>query len=228
MQNVITKNYLGNNISFKMIDGHVYADANKMAMGFGGSKKLENWKVSPNTQRYIEALEVNPKFQGTQLIISKKGNSKEFDQGTWIHEKLILNFARYLNVEFELWCDEQIATLLREGKIELNKKPLTPAQQLLMQAQYLVDVENRVSEVEKDVKRLEHNQRRIITNNQFTIIAYTNMKGISPKEYNSSAMGRKATKICKEEELLIGKVVDSHYGLINTYPEEVLDRIFFE
>lgn len=122
MENLVVREYLGNSIDFKMVEGHVYANANKMAEAFGRNKKLENWKVSENTKRYIQALEVNPKFQGTQLIIAKKGNSREFEQGTWIHEKLILNFARYLNVEFELWCDEQIATLLREGKVETKVK----------------------------------------------------------------------------------------------------------
>lgn len=224
MQNVITKNYLGNNIEFKMVEGEIYANATSMCKAFG--KEVKNWTRLEQTQEYVAELKRSSDMSHDLISIKQGGKANE--QGTWIHEKLILDLARWLNVKFRVWCDEQIATLLREGKIELNKKPLTPAQQLLMQAQYLVDVENRVSEVEKDVKRLEHNQRRIITNNQFTIIAYTNMKGISPKEYNSSAMGRKATKICKEEGLLIGKVVDSHYGLINTYPEEVLDRIFFE
>lgn len=121
MNELVVREYLGNKIEFKVIGVEVYANANHMANGFGGSKKLENWKVSENTKRYIEALKVNPKFQGTQLIISKKGNSKEFGQGTWIHEKLILNFAKYLDVSFELWCDEQITTLLKEGKVELQK-----------------------------------------------------------------------------------------------------------
>lgn len=46
---IVVKEYLGNIIEFKMVDGHVYANANKMSIGFGGSKKLENWKASPNT-----------------------------------------------------------------------------------------------------------------------------------------------------------------------------------
>lgn len=228
MQNIITRNYLGNNIQFKMIEGQVYANANKMAEAFGGSDKLKNWKNSSNTQRYIQALEKSlGKIYPTELIIVKQGG-KATEQGTWIHEKLILNFARYLNVEFELWCDEQIATLLKDGKVEIKQKPLTPAEFLLQQAQLMVEMESRVTEVEKDVKRLEHNQRRTITSNHLTIIAYANMKGISPKHYNSSVMGRKATKICKAEGLLIGKIVDSKYGLVNTYPEDVLDRIFCE
>ncbi|WP_306583942.1 phage antirepressor KilAC domain-containing protein [Fusobacterium ulcerans] len=118
MNELVIKEYLGNNIEFKMIGGHVYANANKMAEAFGGSKKLENWKASSNTQRYIEILREIPKFQGIELIQSERGTNG----GTWIHEKLILNFARYLNVEFELWCDEQIETLIREGEITLTSK----------------------------------------------------------------------------------------------------------
>lgn len=228
MQNIITRNYLGNNIQFKMIEGQVYANANKMAEAFGERVKLDNWKRSENTKRYIEALKkALHENHDTELIIVKQGG-KATEQGTWIHEKLILNFARYLNIEFELWCDEQIATLLRDGKVEIKQKPLTPAEFLLQQAQLMVEMENRVTEVEKDVKRLEHNQRRTITSSHLTIIAYANMKGISSKYYNSSVMGRKATKICKAEGLLIGKIVDSKYGLVNTYPEDVLDRIFCE
>lgn len=111
-------------------------------------------------------------------------------------------------------------------KVSQPIKPLSPVQQLLAQAQILVEMDSRVGAVEQGVRRLEHNCRRTITSNQLTVIAYANMKGIRPDEYNSSVVGRKATKLCKEKNVLIGKVVDSRYGLINTYPEEILDEIF--
>ena len=117
MNELTVREYLGNRIEFKMVDGHVYANANQMANGFGGSQKLKDWKRSENTKRYMEALEAKGKFS-TPLIDTKIGGINGGE--TWIHEKLVLNFARYLNVEFELWCDEQIATLLREGKVELQ------------------------------------------------------------------------------------------------------------
>lgn len=119
---LIKKEYLGNVIEFKVVNGHVYANANQMAVGFGGSPKLRDWKASNNTKRYIEALEKSlEKISPTKLILVNQGG-KANEQGTWIHEKLVLNFARYLNVEFELWCDEQIATLLREGSVSINNK----------------------------------------------------------------------------------------------------------
>ncbi|WP_315335971.1 Rha family transcriptional regulator [Fusobacterium pseudoperiodonticum] len=111
-------------------------------------------------------------------------------------------------------------------KVSQPAKVLSPVQQLLAQAQMLVEMDSRVGAVEQGVRRLEHNCRRTITSHQLTVIAYANMKGIRPEDYNSSVVGRKATKLCKERNVLIGKVVDSRYGLINTYPEEILDEIF--
>ncbi|WP_304177952.1 Rha family transcriptional regulator [Leptotrichia trevisanii] len=121
------------------------------------------------------------------------------------------------------------------------QKPMSIPEQLLMNAQWMVEAENRMSNIEnnvaqtnqsignmkKDITRIEHNERRTVTSNHLTVIAYANMKGIKPNTYNSSVMGRKATKVCRNRGLLTGTVVDSKYGLINTYPLEVLDEIFF-
>jgi len=88
-------------------------------------------------------------------------------------------------------------------KVSQPTKVLSPVQQLLAQAQILVEMDSRVGAVEQGVRRLEHNCRRTITSNQLTVIAYANMKGIRPDEYNSSAIGRKATKLCKERNVLV-------------------------
>nr|DAO37268.1 MAG TPA: hypothetical protein [Caudoviricetes sp.] len=105
-------------------------------------------------------------------------------------------------------------------------RPLTPAEQLLAQAQLMVNMENRLNILEKNNARLENNLRRTITNEYFTVIGYANFRGINANTYNSSAIGRKATKLCKDCGLAIGSVIDSKYGTINTYPLDVLDEIF--
>lgn len=105
-------------------------------------------------------------------------------------------------------------------------RPLTPAEQLLAQAQLMVEMENRLNTIEKNTARLENNLRRTITNEYFTVIGYANFRGINANTYNSSVIGRKASKICKDCGLAIGKVIDSKYGTINTYPLDVLDEIF--
>ena len=105
-------------------------------------------------------------------------------------------------------------------------RPLTPAEQLLAQAKVMVDMENRLNILEKNNARLENHLRRTITNEYFTVIGYANFRGINANTYNSSVIGRKASKICKDCGLAIGKVIDSKYGTINTYPLDVLDEIF--
>ena len=114
MNNIIVKEYLGSRIEFKVLNGGVYANATSMT----DSVRLDNWKRSANTKRYLEALN-GRSVKSTEWVLSNNGGTS---QGTWVHEKIILNLARYISVDFELWCDEQIATLLREGTVNLTKK----------------------------------------------------------------------------------------------------------
>lgn len=121
------------------------------------------------------------------------------------------------------------------------KKPMSIPEQLLMNAQWMVEAENRMSDIEnnvigladsienndKSIRRLENNQRRTVTSTHLTVIAYANIKGIKPKSYHAPSIGKKATRMCRERNLMAGTTVDSRYGLINTYPIEVLDEIFF-
>ena len=121
------------------------------------------------------------------------------------------------------------------------KKPMSIPEQLLMNAQWMVEAENRMSDIEnnvigladsienndKSIRRLENNQRRTVTSTHLTVIAYANIKGIKPKSYHAPSIGKKATRMCRERNLMTGTTVDSRYGLINTYPIEVLDEIFF-
>jgi possible bacteriophage antirepressor len=122
---------------------------------------------------------------------------------------------------------KKVKEILKEiRKTGSYSKPLTPAEQLLAQAQLMVDMENRLNTIEKNTARLENNLRRTITSEYFTVIGYANFRGINANTYNSSVIGRKATKLCKDCGLAIGKVIDSKYGTINTYPLDVLDEIF--
>lgn len=121
------------------------------------------------------------------------------------------------------------------------KKPMSIPEQLLVNAQWIVEAENRMNTIEnnvigladsienndKSIRRLENNQRRTVTSTHLTVIAYANIKGIKPKSYHAPSIGKKATRMCRERNLMTGTTVDSRYGLINTYPIEVLDEIFF-
>ena len=169
----------------------------------------------------------------------KNGELTNFTNESGLYT-LILRSDKPEAKPFRKWITSEVIPAIRKtGKYE--EKPMTSAQYLLQQAQWMVEAENRMNNIEnnvaqtnqsignikKDITRIEHNERRTVTSNHLTVIAYANIKGIKPKSYHAPSIGKKATKICREKDLLIGTTVDSRYGLINTYPVEVLDEIFF-
>lgn len=116
MNQLIVKDYMGSNMEFKVTDGCIYANATSMCKAFG--KLPKDWLKTEQTQEYISELERKEKSPNGLVEIVQGGRANE--QGTWIHEKLILDLARWLNTKFRVWCDEQIATLLREGEVKIN------------------------------------------------------------------------------------------------------------
>lgn len=107
--------YENNPIQFDVINGKVMANATLMAAASG--KKMNNYLRSKSTAEYISSIEKRYAISRNGLIVVKQGG---LDQGTWIHEKLILDFARWCSPDFAVWCDEKIATLMREGHVQLG------------------------------------------------------------------------------------------------------------
>ena len=106
-----------------------YLNATQIAAHFG--KLPKDYLKTEQTQQYISALAESLSERTkiltdeNQIVIVKKGNSKNFTQGTWLHPKLAIHFARWLNPKFAFWCDEQIEILLN-GKISDGIKTVTP------------------------------------------------------------------------------------------------------
>lgn len=117
MTQVQTFNFGNIAVSFRE-DG--YLNATQIAAHFG--KLPKDYLKTEQTQQYISALAESLSERTkiltdeNQLVIVKKGNSKNFTQGTWLHPKLAIHFARWLDPKFAVWCDEQIEALLN-GKV---------------------------------------------------------------------------------------------------------------
>lgn len=115
MKKLITSQYNGQELSF---NEHGWFNATQAANRF--NKKPNDWLRLPDTQRYVAALikRENQKSDTrlsriTDFVKTQKGNTKLFTQGTWLHPKLAVRFAQWLDIDFAIWCDEQIDQLLR-------------------------------------------------------------------------------------------------------------------
>lgn len=62
----------------------------------------------------------------TGLVKTKTG-SMENGGGTWLHPKLAIAFARWLDVKFSIWCDMQIEKILHPLPYGLKRLPEPPA-----------------------------------------------------------------------------------------------------
>lgn len=143
MGNIQLFQYNDTPMEFEVIDGQVFANATIMCQAF--NKRPSKWLELESTKRYLDALQVKTDL-GTSLVETRKGNSNDFSQGTWIHEKLILKLAQWLDVNFEIWCDEKIAELLRTGKAELDKPKELSRKEILLLA---LEAEERAEKAEK-------------------------------------------------------------------------------
>lgn len=110
---IIPVNFQGYEISFNN-DGWI--NATEAAKRF--DKRPNDWLALQSTENYLSALakalniSVTGKT-GNGLVKTKIGGNS---QGTWLHPKLAVAFARWLSDEFAVWCDMQIDNLIRNGK----------------------------------------------------------------------------------------------------------------
>ena len=91
----------------------VMVNATEMAKPFG--KRPVDWLRLPSTQTFIKQLSEVRKSHNTNFVVTAKGNSSEFEQGTWLHEDVALEFARWLSPAFAIWCNDRIKELLTIG-----------------------------------------------------------------------------------------------------------------
>lgn len=213
-----------------------------MVKEFQGQRVVTVWDIAKVHNREVKRITENFKNNRDKFILNEDYFSltpKEFYESKFSFQEFIPNNVK----EIILFTESGYLMLVRTLTDDLSWKvqrelikgyfiakemvrPLTPAEQLLAQAQLMVNMENRLNILEKNNARLENHLRRTITNEYFTVIGYANFRGINANTYNSSVIGRKATKLCKDCGLAIGSVIDSKYGTINTYPLDILDEIF--
>lgn len=127
MKTEVTKyDYNNSGITFTGRDD-VMINATEMAKAFG--KRPVDWLRLPSTEDFIKTLSEVRKSHFTNLIVTQKGNySDGTNQGTWFHEDVAIEFARWLSPEFAIWCNDRIKEILK----------------------------NRISEQSEEIKRLQN------------------------------------------------------------------------
>lgn len=112
---IIPLEYRGEPVRF---NGDGWINATEAAARFG--KRPVDWLRLDETDAYIAAMADALGLEGKVsrnhfgLVRASRGGKAP---GTWLHPKLAVRFAQWLDVRFAVWCDLQIDGLLRgDGK----------------------------------------------------------------------------------------------------------------
>jgi hypothetical protein len=105
MNNVVPFHYQGQPVRF---NSEGWINATDVAKRF--DKRPVDWLKQEETQRYLAVLAAALNCEPGSLLETQRGR---YQGGTWLHPKLAVAFARWLDLEFAVWADLHIDALLR-------------------------------------------------------------------------------------------------------------------
>lgn len=108
--------YDGTTITFLTGDS-IIMNATDMAKKFG--KRPANWLDNQYAKDFISTYSNARKRVITDLV-QVRGGSPELGGGTWMHEDIALEFARWLNPMFAIWCNDRIKELMLNGYTSIH------------------------------------------------------------------------------------------------------------
>jgi hypothetical protein len=76
-------------------------------------KTPHEWLRLPSSRDYLAAIE---RRYGKIPYVKTSRSRKDRGGGTWLHPKLAVRFAQWLDVDFAIWCDEQIDQIMRSNQ----------------------------------------------------------------------------------------------------------------
>ena len=120
--------YKGNLITFSN-DGTVMVNATEMAKPF--EKSATHWLRNQSTQEFISTYAELRNCNSTDLVKVTHGDNG----GTWMHEDVALEFARWLSPAFAIWCNDRIKELITTGKTQISQLSRKQLAQMIIEAE---------------------------------------------------------------------------------------------
>jgi len=106
--------YRGNDITFLNEGDNVMVNATEMAKSF--RKLPSDWLRQKSTKEFLMELYAVKGIPITvDLVKIVQGGNEKLSQGTWMHQDVAHEYARWLSPRFAIWCNDRIKELLKYG-----------------------------------------------------------------------------------------------------------------
>jgi hypothetical protein len=199
------------------------------------SKAPAKWFRTQQTKELVDILE---RKTGQICLVSKEGRNG----GTFAHELLAVSYAGWISPEFQLTVNQTFINY-RTGKLQ-PKLAATTGDLLVQMALAYREHEQRLAALEQEKyntlkrdRKLARNQAKLeyrldaieTAQDYFTILGWWHLTFSEPLDNTKAAKyGKIASRYCREHGFEIGQVQDPRFGLVNTYPREVLELLFLD
>ncbi len=210
-------NYNGNPVTFQLESGEVMVSATEMAAKF--NKQPSDWSRLKSTSEFIASLSAVRGIPRTELIqINQGGNGQ---QGTWMHEDVALEFARWLSPHFAIWCNSKIKELLKSGvaTVSDDDEVLAKAIEVLQKRVQQKAIENQELENKLSIvaPKVEYYDEVLMCEGCFLITHIAKELGLSGEKLNSLLNEMKIQYNCRGVWVLYAKYQGKEYTRTHTY-----------
>lgn len=152
--------YEGSNVTFQKGE-NVMVNANEMAAAF--NKRPGDFLKTKRTKEFISELAAVKKIVATDLVQVVNGDNG----GTWMHEDVAMEFARWLSPKFAIWTNDRIKELLKEGVTVASDDDEVIAHAMDVLSRRLEEKKRQLqiaeSTIEAQTLQLQDQQREIAT-----------------------------------------------------------------
>lgn len=154
MNTPIVYDYKGSKISFAN-GKNVMVNATEMAKTFG--KYPKDFLVNKQTKEFLSSLSAVRGISLTELVKVVQGGDPQM-QGTWMHEDVALEFARWLSPSFAIWCNDRIKELLKYGMTATQPT----LDEMVNNPDLVIRMATQLKQEREEKARLEAENKRII------------------------------------------------------------------
>jgi phage anti-repressor protein len=203
-----------------------------------GTTELEGQTIQTvNARELYEFLESKRKFSDW---IKERIELYDFiENKDYVKHKIVTQYNQVDRIDYHISFDmaKEISMVERNDKgkqarqyfIECEKKlraivpTLTPLDMIIQTAKHIQNLENRVKAIE--------DRPQLVTNapsEYFSILGYCRNIGIQAEPIQAMRWGKACSQLCRDNCYTIGKVNDTRYGSVGTYPLIVLQEIIGE
>lgn len=240
-------NYYDNPITFKNVDGIVMVNATEMAKGFK-DKGVKHWFANNRTTEIISAIAekwgLSPVVGKSTALNAKELSSRypsllhvvqggipgKVKQGTWMHEDVALEFARWLSPKFALWCNDKIKELMQKGtvsiipesKVNFGGYPIPEkfSDALILAAHLQQTVEMQEAKITEDKPKVAYYSDMVENRDYFTTTTIATELRTTAQVLNQYLSKRGVLKGCSG----VWKVTDEHQSLLVPSPFKTIIR----